>query len=75
MKDFTKARLSVALVATSLKKQVISKNIAAHSNGGRVNYTSLTMSSANPPLINEAKAHINPIPYGDVKHAVCSGAS
>lgn len=77
MKDFTKARLSVALVATSLKKQlgVISKNIAVHSNGGRVNYTSLTMSSANPPLINEAKAHINPIPYGDVKHAGCSGAS
>lgn len=41
----------------------------------KVNYTSLNMISANPPLINEAKAHINPIPYGDVEHAVCSVAS
>lgn len=41
----------------------------------RVNYTSLNMISVNPPLINEAKAHINRILYGEVKHAVCSVAS
>lgn len=64
-------------MATSLKKQlgIISKNITVHSNGEKAELHITEYDLSPSPLINEAKAHINPIPLGDVKHAVCSVAS